>query len=64
MSLDQARHILGVEPDATPADIEQAYDGLAAIFHADRVGTMGEAAVSVAKTRREKIEQAYELLRS
>ena len=64
MSLDQARHILGVEADATPADIEQAYDGLAAIFHADRVGAMGEAAVSVARTRREKIEQAYELLRS
>jgi uncharacterized tellurite resistance protein B-like protein len=64
MSLDQARHILGVEADATPADIEQAYEGLAAIFHAGRVGAMGEAAISVAKTRREKIEQAYELLRS
>jgi uncharacterized tellurite resistance protein B-like protein len=64
MSLEQARDILGVEAAAAPAEIEQAYEGLAAIFHADRVEAMGEAAVSVAALRREKIQQAYELLRS
>ena len=64
MSRDQARHILGVETNATPEEIEQAYEGLAVIFHADRVEAMGEAAVSVASMRREKIQQAYETLRS
>jgi hypothetical protein len=64
LSLDQARHILGVEANATPAEIDRAYEGLAAIFHVDRVEAMGEAAVSVATMRREKIQQAYELLRS
>lgn len=64
MSVEQARDILGVAATATPAEIEQSYAGLAAIFAVDRVEAMGEAAVSVAATRREKIQQAYRLLRS
>jgi uncharacterized tellurite resistance protein B-like protein len=63
MTRSQARDILGLDAVATQAEVERAYEGLAAIFHAERVEAMGEAAVSVAEKRREKIRQAYELLR-
>lgn len=62
MSIAQARSILGVSLNATPADIEKAYHGLAGIFGVDRVEAMGEAAVSVAHARFRKIQEAYRLL--
>lgn len=62
MSIAQARSVLGVSLNATPADIEKAYQGLAGIFGVDRVEAMGEAAVSVAHARFRKIQEAYRLL--
>jgi DnaJ-domain-containing protein 1 len=63
MSIGQARNLLGVSLNATQADIEQAYENLANIFQVNRVEAMGEAAVSVAHSRFEKIQQAYWLLK-
>lgn len=63
MTFSQARSVLGVSLNATQADIENAYQGLAGIFQVDRVEAMGEAAVSVAHARFRKIQEAYRLLR-
>jgi len=43
MSLDEARSILGVGPDATPAEIQAAYTRLMRMAHPDTGGTTGLA---------------------
>ena len=43
MSLDEARAILGVGPDATPAQIKAAYTRLMRMAHPDTGGTTGLA---------------------
>lgn len=63
MTPEQACALLGVEPDVDPAELEQAYRELAAIFQVQRVENMGEAAVSVAQSRLKRIKEAYALLR-
>ena len=54
--------MLGVNQDATPPDVERAYQGLAGIFQVERVEAMGPAAVAVASRRLKKIEEAYHVL--
>lgn len=44
MSLEEARSILGVEADATPAQIRAAYTRLMRLAHPDKGGTTGLAA--------------------
>ena len=44
MSLDEARRVLGVGPDATKKDIQAAYLRLMQSVHPDRGGTAGLAA--------------------
>jgi hypothetical protein len=43
MSLDEARSILGVGPDATPKEIKAAYSRLIRMAHPDKGGTTGLA---------------------
>ncbi|MFI4949647.1 MAG: J domain-containing protein [Caulobacterales bacterium] len=43
MTLDEARSILGVAPDATEADIQAAYTRLMRMAHPDKGGTTGLA---------------------
>ena len=62
MTFAGARMVLGVSLNASQADIDQAYEKLAAIFQVERVEAMGEAAVSVANSRFRKIQEAYRLL--
>ena len=62
MTIAQAQSVLGVKLNATPEDIERAYQDLAAIFEVDYVEAMGDATVSVANSRFSKIQQAYRLL--
>jgi len=63
LTVAQAAIVLGVGLNATQDDIERAYRNLAAVFHVDRVETMGNAAVSVADSQFRKIQQAYQLLK-
>lgn len=63
LTAEQARAVLGVNHDATPADIERSYQSLAGIFQVERVEAMGPAAVAVASRRLKKIEEAYRVLR-
>lgn len=44
MSLDEARAVLGVDEDATPAEIKAAYTRLMRMAHPDKGGTTGLAA--------------------
>ena len=44
MSAEEARSILGVGPNATPADIDAAYKRLMRMAHPDKGGTSGLAA--------------------
>jgi hypothetical protein len=44
MSLEEARSILGVEPNATQAEIQAAYTRLMRLAHPDKGGTSGLAA--------------------
>ncbi|HEY8571338.1 J domain-containing protein [Phenylobacterium sp.] len=43
MSLDEARSILGVDADATPEEIKEAYTRLMRMAHPDKGGTSGLA---------------------
>ncbi|MDB5424438.1 MAG: dnaJ-class molecular chaperone [Phenylobacterium sp.] len=43
MSLDEARSILGVTPEATPEEIQAAYTRLMRMAHPDKGGTTGLA---------------------
>jgi hypothetical protein len=44
MSLDEARSVLGVGPDATTEEIQAAYNRLIRVAHPDKGGTTGLAA--------------------
>jgi curved DNA-binding protein CbpA len=54
--------VLGVKLNATPEDIERAYQDLAALFEVDHVEAMGDATVSAANSGFSKIQQAYRRL--
>lgn len=64
MSIARAHTVLGLSLNATPSDIERAYQNLAGIFEVARVEAMGAAAVSVANARFRKIQEAYHLLKA
>jgi hypothetical protein len=52
MSLGEARSILGVDEDATPAQIQAAYKRLMRLAHPDKGGTTGLASqLNAARTR-------------
>jgi hypothetical protein len=44
MSLAEARSVLGVGPEATPAEVQAAYSRLMRLAHPDKGGTSGLAA--------------------
>jgi len=64
MSIARAHTLLGLSLNATQEDIEHAYQNLARIFEVDRVEAMGAAAITVANARFQKIQEAYQLLKT
>jgi DnaJ like chaperone protein len=65
MSLDSARAILGVKPDAGQADIKRAYRRLMSQHHPDKLASKGlpEEMLKVATEKTQEIRAAYERLR-
>jgi curved DNA-binding protein CbpA/DNA-binding response OmpR family regulator len=55
--------VLGVEREATPAEIADAYDALARDFHPDLFRLRGEDVRDVAQQIFERLEQAFQVLR-
>ena len=62
MSIAQAHTVLGLSLNATPHDIELAYQKLARVFQVNQEEAIGEKEVSQAHARFRKIKQAYHLL--
>jgi len=62
MSIAQAHTVLGISLNATPEDIELAYQRLARVFQVDHNEAMGREDVSEAHARFRKIQKAYRLL--
>lgn len=59
----RAYQILGVDPQASEADIRSAYRRLASEHHPDRVANLGEEFVKVAEEKFKLITEAYEEIR-
>jgi DnaJ like chaperone protein len=59
----RAYQILGVDPQASEADIRSAYRKLASEHHPDRVANLGEEFVKVAEEKFKLINEAYEEIR-
>jgi uncharacterized membrane protein YkvA (DUF1232 family) len=56
--------ILGVAPDASQAQIKQAYKNLAAKYHPDKVHHLGDEFKNLAEKRFKEIQAAYQQLKS
>ncbi len=54
--------ILGVQADASPAEIKKAYYELVKQYHPDRVSTLGPELQNLAREKTAQINQAYEKL--
>ena len=63
-SLNHAYKILEITPQATEAEIKKAYRKLAVIYHPDKVMNMGESHQKSAKEKFQKIQAAYEQIKS
>ncbi|MFK8044848.1 MAG: DnaJ domain-containing protein [Crocinitomicaceae bacterium] len=63
-SLSQAYKILEITPEASEAQIKKAYRKLAVIYHPDKVMNMGENYQQSAKEKFQKIQAAYEQIKT
>ncbi|MFD1551678.1 hypothetical protein DNU06_02755 [Putridiphycobacter roseus] len=63
-SINQAYKILEITPKATDAEIKKAYRSLAIIYHPDKVANMGESFQKSAKEKFQKINGAYEQIKT
>lgn len=64
MSLEQYYRVLGLEPGASLAEVNQAYKDLAFIWHPDRVPKDNQRLLQKAQEKLKEINQARDQLRS
>ena len=57
---ENAYAILGISPQATDAEVKQAYRNMAKKYHPDRVITEDEAIKKGAEEKFKQVQQAYE----
>ncbi|MGD8523921.1 MAG: DnaJ domain-containing protein [Desulfobacterales bacterium] len=57
-------HILGIERNATPEEVKQAYRQLANKYHPDKVTHLGDEFKKLAERRFKDIQKAYQELKS
>lgn len=60
---EKAYKILGIENNATEAQIKKAFRKLAMKHHPDRVAYLGEAHMEIAEEKFEKLQSAYEYIK-
>lgn len=63
-SLSHAYRVLEITPQATETEIKKAYRKLAIIYHPDKVASMGESYQNSAKEKFQKIQTAYEQVKT
>jgi DnaJ like chaperone protein len=56
---DSSYKILGIDPDATDAEIKKAYRKMANKYHPDKVSYLGEDFRKMAKEKFQKVNEAY-----
>jgi DnaJ like chaperone protein len=61
---DSAYKILEITPDATDSQIKKAYRRMAVKYHPDKVAHLGEDFQKSAKEKFQKVNEAYETLKS
>ena len=61
-TLDDAYNVLGLTPNATDAEVKQAYKRLAIQFHPDRVANLGEDVRKAATLKLQKLNEAKEII--
>ncbi|MGB0734058.1 MAG: DnaJ domain-containing protein, partial [Pontibacterium sp.] len=63
--LDDAYKVIGVEPEATDAEVKRAYRKLMSQHHPDKLVAKGlpEEMMQVAKEKSQEIQAAYELIK-
>lgn len=59
-----AYDVLEIDRSATQDDIKKAYRRMAMKYHPDKVATLGEEAQKAATIKYQKVQEAYELLKS
>ena len=63
-SINQAYKILEITPKATDVEVKKAYRKLAIIYHPDKVANMGSSFQKSAKEKFQKINEAYEQIKT
>lgn len=59
---DAPHEVLGVEPEATQAEVRQAYQELMRKYHPDRVANAADELRALAEKRSKQINAAYEVM--
>lgn len=62
--VDSDYKILEVDPNASDEDVKKAYRKMAVKFHPDKVADLGEDAQKIAKERFQKVQEAWENIKS
>ncbi len=63
-SYDDAYKILEITPEATDEEVKKAYRKMAAKHHPDKVATLGEDVQKAAHEKFQKVNEAYEKIRT
>lgn len=58
----EPNEVLGVEPDASPAEIREAYRTLSRLYHPDRHQSAPSAVQREANRRMQQVNEAYRIL--
>jgi len=64
VSLTSSYNVLGISASATDKELKKAYRKLAVKYHPDKVAHLGNDHVEVAEDKFQKLQEAYEAIKS